>query len=818
MTTFFQDLRFALRVLRKNPGFTIVAVLTLALGIGANSALFSVINGLFLHPPGIPHPHRLVTLRVKYDQLGLMNIVASAPDFAQVRDSKDVFDSAAIVTPADFNYHADEGPQRLLGAQVTWQWFEVFGARPLFGRTFASEEDQPKANHEVVLAYGAWKRWFGGDTDVVGRTVQLNEQPYQIIGVMPAEFRWPSETDLWVPLGLAPEEFAPDNRYNENYFAVARIRAGVTFARAQTFVDVLTERDIQNDPSGKYARNSGWGMFVVPLGDFVFGQIRRPLRVLFGAVALVLLIGCANIAGLLLARATGRVKEFAIRSAMGAERWALIRQTLAESLVLAGAGAAMGLVLAKFGISALLALAPEKLAAGAAIPIDSFVVLFTGVIGILAAVVSGIIPAWQASKIDPNDALKECGATLTAGLSRLYLRSVLVVSELALALVLLVGAGLLLKSLSHLGQVNPGFHPQGVMTAALALPESKYDKPEKQFVFFQTVLERLASAPGVIAAGAGYPLPFSGTDSTASFGIEDRQIVPGDPGPHGAIRFVSSGYFSSLGIPLIKGRYFTDQDRKGTQPVAIVDENLAQQYWPNRDPIGKRLRHNSSDPWSTVVGVVGHIRFSQLAGEEESSEGSQSATKGSYYFPMYQSEAPFGFLIARTPGDEAALADTIREAVHAADANQPVHDLKTMSVRVWSSLGPQRFAVTPLGVFAAMALLLAALGLYGLISFMVAQRTHEIGIRIALGAATVDVLRLVATQGMSLVVAGLSIGVAASVAVGFLMRSLLYGVQPSDPVTYLGVALVLALVAFLACYLPARRATRVDPLVALRYE
>ena len=818
MTIFFQDLRFALRMLRKSPGFTVVAILTLALGIGANTAIFSVINGLFLHPPGVPHPDRLVALRVKYDKLGLMNIVASAPDFAQIRDSKEVFDSAAIMTQADFNYQAGEGPQRLLGAEVTWQWFDVFSAKPLLGRTFVPEDDQPKANHEVVLAYGAWKRWFGGDTGVVGRTVQFNEQPYKIIGVMPAEFSWPSETDIWVPLGLAPGEFASDNRYNENYFAVARIRAEVTFARAQAFVGLLAERDVLNDPSGKYAQNSGWGMFVVPLGDFVFGQIRTPLRILLGAVALVLLIGCANIAGLLLAKATGRAKEFAIRSAMGAQRWELIRQTLAESLVLASAGAAAGLVLAKFGISALLGLAPENLSAGVAIPLDGFVVLFTGLIGILSALVFGIIPAWQASKIDPNEALKETSTAVSSGRARLRLRSALVVSEIALALVLLTGAGLLLKSLSHLGQVNPGFRPQGVITAALALPESKYDKPEKQFVFFQTVLERLATEPGVTAAGAGYPLPFSGSDSAASFGIEDRPAAPGDPGPHGAIRFVSPGYFSSLGIPLLEGRYFTDQDRKGTQPVAIIDENLGRQYWPDQDPVGKRLRRNRSDPWSTIIGVVGHIRFSQLAGEEESSAGSQSSTKGSYYFPMYQTEAPFGFLIVRTPGDAASLGDTIREAVHAADKNQPVHDLKTMNARVWSSLGPQRFAVTLLIVFAALALLLAALGLYGLISFIVVQRTHEIGIRIALGAAPTDVLRLMAIQGMRMVATGLAIGVAAAFAVSFLMRSLLYGVQPGDPVTYLGVALILAAVALLACYLPARRATRVDPLIALRYE
>jgi predicted permease len=818
MNPLLQDLRFASRMLAKSPAFAAVAILTLALGIGANTAIFSVVNGLFLHPPGIPHPERLVALRVKYDKLGLNSISVSANDFAQVRDSKEVFDTAAIVTQSDFNFQSEQGPQRLLGSQVSWQWFDVFSAKPLLGRTFVPEEDQPKANHEVVLAYGAWKRWFAGDTKIVGRTVQLNEQPCKIIGVMRPEFRWPAETDLWIPLGLVPGEFAPENRHNESYFAVARMRPDATLASAQAFLALLTERDVQDDPAGKFAFNSGWGMFLVPLNDFVFGQIRTPLRILLVAVALVLLIGCANIAGLLLAKATGRAREFAIRSALGAQRSALIRQTLAESLLLAGAGSALGLIFSRLGINALLTLAPQDLTAGLAIPIDIFVVLFTALLGILAALVFGIIPALQASKTAPNEALKESGAALTSGHRRLRLRTVLVVAELALALVLLAGAGLLLKSLSHLGQVNPGFQPQGVMTAALALPESKYDKPEKQFVFFQTVLQRLASAPGVTAAGAGSSLPFSGNDNTASFGIEDRPAAPGDPGPHGANRVVSPGYFSSLGIPLLKGRYFSDADRKGAQPVAIVDENLAEQYWPDQDPIGKRLRRNSSDPWCTIVGVVGHIRFSQLAGEEQSSGSSQSATKGSYYFPMYQSEAPFGYLIARSPGDPTSLAPYIEEAVQAADKNQPVHDLKPLTTRVLSSLGPQRFAVTMLALFAAMALLLAALGLYGLISFVVAQRTHEIGIRMALGAAPADVLLLIAGQAMRMVGAGLTIGVATAFAVSFLMRSLLYGVQPGDPLTYLGVALVLAAVALLACYLPARRATRVDPLVALRYE
>ena len=680
------------------------------------------------------------------------------------------------------------------------------------------EEDQPNANHEVVLAHGAWMRWFGGDPNIVGRSVQFNQQSYKIIGVMPASFDWPNETDLWAPLGLAPGEFLVGNRYNESYFAVARIRSDVTLARAQTLAAMLTQQDIQNDPNGKFGQSAGWGMFVVPLSEFVFGQVRTPLRILLFAVGFVLLIACANIAGLFLAKATGRAKEFAIRAAMGAQRWALIRQTLAESVVLAAAGVVLGLVFAQFGISGLLALAPEHLVEPGSVPIDRFVVLFTAGIGIVAALLFGIVPAWHASNVDPNEALKEGSAATTGSRTRMRLRSALVASEIALALVLLAGAGLLLKTLANLGQIDPGFRPHGVMTAALALPPMTYDKPEKQIAFFQAVLDRLKNAPGVTAAGAGYPLPFSNTDGSASFRIEDRPEVPGDPGPHGDIRSVTPGYFAALGIPILKGRYFTDEDRKGTQPVAIIDENLARLYWPDQDPIGKHLQQNSTDPWSTIVGVVGHIRFNSLAGDETSGQDARSSTKGSYYFPIAQSQATAAFVIARTPGDPGNLSAAIQEAVHGVDSNQPVHDFRTMDTRVRSSLGPQRFAVTLLGVFAGMALLLAAVGLYALISFSVAQRTRELGIRIALGAGSSDVLRLVVGQGMRMVGVGLAIGLTAALTLNYLMRSLLYGVHAGDPLTYLGVAAGLAVVALLACYLPARRAMRVDPIVALHYE
>src|SRR5690348_176849 len=818
MGTILQDLRFGLRMLVKSPGFTIIAVLTLALGIGANTAIFSVVNALFLHPPGVAHPEQIVVERVRYAKLGLNNIVVSAPDFAQVRDSKQFFSSAALENSMDFNYTAGEWPERLQGAQVSWQWFEVFGAKPVAGRVFTPEEDQPNANHEVVLAYGAWQRWFGGDRNAIGRRIQLNEQPYRIIGVMGPDFHWPNpQIDLWSPLGLAPGEFSADNTFNESYLVAARLQPGVSFAQASAYMNVLSHRVI-DDPRSSYAKDSQWSMFLMPLTDFVFGDLRAPILILVGAVAFVLLIACANIAGLLLAKAAGRSKELAVRAALGASRSRIISQTLGENAVLGIIGILAGLFVARAGTSALLFAAPQDLATGLTFPLDGYVLLFTAVIGIFAVLIFGIVPAWHMSRTDPYNAMRESGRSATGSRGRRQFRSLLVSGELALGLILLAGTGLLLKSLARIGEVNPGFQPRGVMTAALTLPQTQYNTPEKQIAFFRDVVDRLSHASGVTAAGAGFPLPFAGGNASASFRIEGRPVPPGDPGPHGDIRYVTPGYFTALGIRLLKGRLLTDEDRKGSEAVAIIDENLAREYWPNQDPIGKRLQRNSRDPRSTIIGVVGHIRFNQLAGEESSSEGSQAATKGVYYFPIYQTEAPFGFLIAKSAGNPEALGGVIRQAVRDSDANQPISDMKTMDARIAESLGPQRFAANLLAVFAGLAILLAAVGLYGLISYSVAQRTNEIGIRMALGARRSDVLRLILLQGARLALAGTTAGIVAGLALTRAMRSVLYGVSAADPLSFIGAALLLTIVALVACYIPARRAMRVDPMVALRYE
>ena len=817
MGSLMQDLRYTLRMLAKNPGFTVIAVLTLALGIGANTAIFSVVNGLLLHPVGVSHPEQLVALRVRYEKLNLNSILISAPDFDLLRENKKVFASAALEDPMDFNYAAGTWPQRLRGAKVSSQWFQVFGAKPLLGRVFTPEEDQPHADQEVVLAYHTWKNLFGSDNSIVGRSVQFNRQPYTVVGVMPPDFQWPEQTDLWSPLALPAGDFAIDNIFNEAHFAVARMQPGVSPAQAEAYMNVLTQR-VVNDGRSQYPKNSGWGMFSVPFAQFIYGDVRTPLLILLGAVGFVLLIACANVAGLLLARASGRAREFAVRTALGASSWRLARQTLSESIVLAVMGMIAGLAVAFGAISALPFLASGNLSGRIVIPIDTRVLLFTAALAGLSAIVFGAAPAWQISRTDPQQHLSEGRGAGSASRAHHRFRDVLVIGQLALALVLLAGAGIFLKSFAKIQNVNVGFQPHGLMTAGIGLPDHPYDSPAKQIQFVRDVLNRLSSSPGVVTAAAGVPLPFSGFGGSASFRIEGRATLPGDPGPHGDVRQVSPNYFETMGISLVRGRTFTPDDSQGAQAVAMIDENLARLYWPNEDAIGKHLKNNEKDPWATIVGVVVPIRHSQVVGEEASSEGTEGAGKGVYYFPIYQTLAPNFFLVARVAGNPSLSAETIRQAVRSVDSAQPISELMTMDERISLSMGPRRSAVALLTVFAGMALALAAIGLFGLVRFNVTQRIQEIGIRMALGAQPRDILKMVMVQSGRLIAAGVVAGIAFALILTRMMESLLYGVSSADPATFAGMSVFLAAVAFLACYIPARRAMRVDPMIALRYE
>ena len=813
--TLAHDFRSAFRTLRKSPGFTCAAVLFLALGIGANTAIFSLLNSLFLRPPGVARPDEVVAPRVTYKKLNLIGISMSAPDFADVRASTDVFSSAAMALPVAYNYTGPASPERLLGAQVTSQWFEVFEAKPVLGRTFRPEDDQPGANHVVVLSFQAWRQLFGGDRGVLGRVLELDRKPYRVVGVAAEDFVWPQQATIWTPLGLAADAFGPNNRFNESYFAVARLRNGVSINAAQNFMQLLTRRANDSNPGNAgFARRAEWSMGIVPFVQITNGNVQTPMLILMGAVAFVLLIACSNIAGLMLARAAGRSRELAIRISLGATRADLVRQAFAESLLLSLAGTALGLLAVSAILKLLVSIAPAQFVAGLVVKIDPFVLLFAIGAGLAAALLFGLAPAYQMSRQGMrHEQLKEGGRSNTEGSARQRLRAALVVSQVALALVLLFGAGLFLRSLARLRTVDTGFQPHGVMTASVILPDAQYHEVDQQSAFYRALLANLERQPGVESAAVAAPLPFSQTDGSASFSIEGRSAPPGDPGPHGDIRVVSAAYYKAMGIRLVAGRYFNDADRKESNPVAIVDEKLARQYWPNENPVGKRMRNGGDEtPWATIVGIVASVKHSDLA---------SSSQKGAYYYPVFQLAGgglTNPFIVVRGSGGPAALGASIRQAVQSVDPTLAVFDLKSMDQRIALSLGPKQFAVSMLSTFAGMALLLAALGLYSVISYNVAQRTREIGLRAALGARPQQIIGMVVGQGFRLVLIGTVAGSIAAALLARVVSSQLFHVSTFDPATFLLTTATLAAVALVAAFLPAWRAARVDPMTALRDE
>ena len=812
MDTLLQDLRYAFRLLRKSPGFAIVAILTLAIGIGANTAVFSVMNAVLLNPSGVPHPQNVVAVRARYAVGDLKNINLSPTDFGDVTSGKEIFTSAALLRGADFNYGGNgTTPERLTGAKVTWQWFDVFWARPLMGRVFRPEEDQPGAEHEVILSYRTWQRRFGGDPAILGRSLQLNQESYQVVGVMGPDFNWPNRAELWVPMGLAPGKyFDPQNRYNEYLFCAARLRQGVTLDQANVFLQRKAAESIASEGNNSYGQASGWGMFAMPLVEFVSGKLSTPLLVLLAAVGMVLLIACANIAGLQLARASGRQRETSIQIALGARSGRLVQQALVESLLLAVAGVALGLVVAQATIPLLLRLAPQSLMQNVQVYVGWPVLMFMTALGVICAVLCGAAPAWQMTHGSWAQALKEGGRSETASRARQRLRSSLVVGEIALAMVLLVGAGLLLRSMERLQRVETGFDSNGVMSALMSLPPTVYKTDEQQAAFVAAAEEQLKNIPGISSAALVDALPFTDNGGSASFSIEGRVQAPNDPGPHGNIREISSDYFKVLRIPLIRGRVFTPADRLNTEKVVVIDQTLAHQYWGDEDPIGKRINFGDKSPWMTIVGLVQHAKSSSL--ESDTNEGF-------YFLPLAQSPDRSMAVMVRSAGPSAeSLAGPIQSAIRSVDPAQPLYDFKKMSDRVDESLTGRRFLVILLSIFAGVALLLAALGLYGVISYMVRLRTRELGIRMALGAQPSDVLRLVLGNGARLAVIGLALGVAVTFGLGRTVSSLLYQVTVFNPVTLFLTAFVLAFTVLFASYLPARRAAKVDPVVALRYE
>ncbi len=810
MQSITQNIRYALRQLRRSPAFTLTAVLTLAIGIGANVAVFSVMNAVLLNPSGIPNPERVVALRARYQIGNLSNISMSAPDFSDAVDTQ-LLSTAAVMRRGNINYAPQNGdPEVLMNAQVSSPFFDVFSARPLMGRVFRPEEDVPGADKEVVLSYSTWRKKFGADPFIVGKKLTLNRQFYEVVGVMGPAFGWPNEAQVWTPLGFPPQRFHDNKyRYNENLFALGRLKPGVTLPQLNGALAQKAQQQGISEGKDSFAKASGWGMFSMPLVEFVAGDLRKPLSVLLGAVAVVLLIVCANIAGLQLARASERQRETSIRIALGAQRGRLLQHSFIESAILSLAGLVLGLLCAKFAIPLLLLLAPDNLVRNIGVTINVPVLLYVCAAGVLCAVLCGVAPAWQLTRVRWFQSLQESGRSNLGSHTGQRLRSSLVVCEIAMAMLLLVAAGLLVRSLKEVERVEAGFDPQGTMSASLVLPEETYKTPEQQEAFITAAEEQVKSAPGVATAALADALPFSGDGGSASFSIVGRPTGPNDPGPHGNVRQITPDYFSTMRIPIVRGRGFNSIDRAKTEQVAVIDETLARQYWPNEDPIGQHINVGDKSSPIAIVGLVKHAKVSALDSDQE---------EGFYYLPLAQAPSKKLQVVARAKSDPATLITPMQSAIKQVDSNQAVYGFKSMEQRVDESLVSRRFLVILLSVFAGLALLLAAIGLYGVISYGVRMKVRELGIRMALGAKRSDVLKLVIGQGMGMAATGLLLGLIATLIAGRVLASLLYRTSLYHPATLLSTGLVLALTVLLASYLPARRASNLDPVRTLRQD
>jgi putative ABC transport system permease protein len=804
METLLRDVRYGVRMLLRNRAFTVVSVIALALGIGANVAIFSVINGVLLRPLPYKDPERLMMIReTKLPQFPEFSVASG--NFIDWKKQQTVFERLVALKGVSFNLIGIGEPERLRGTSVSEGFLAMFGVQPQLGRDFLAEEYQSGHSNVAILSYGLWQRRFGGDTKILNQTITLDGQSYTVIGVMPAEFQLEGrESDLWTPV-VFTEQHA-QNHGGHSFGAIGQLRPGVTVAQARAEMSAIAGR-----LAAQYPNDVGWDVKLIPLQEFLVRSIKPALLVLMVAVAFVLLIACVNVANLLLARAAGRQKEIATRTALGAGRWRIIRQLLTESLLLSLLGGLSGLVLAKWGMELLLRLAPAGLPRMGNVSLDGRALVFTATITLLTGVIFGLVPALQASKPNLNETMKDAGRGSTEGGRRQLIRSLLVVLEVASALVLLVGAGLMIKSFWRLQQVDPGFNPENTLTMSVQLPQGKYPEEPQQVLFFQQLIERAGAIPGVQVAAAGQLIPLSGNDMVLAFEIDGRAPLP--PGASQSTNYysISADYFKAMGIPLRRGRGFTERDTKDSPRVAVINETMAQKMFPGEEPLGKRITFDSREDkpeWFEIVGIVGDVK----------QYGLDQATTMQTYEPYTQQTFSYMTLVVRAPGDPTNLTAAIRNEILKLDKDQPAGNIKTLNEYFSTSIAQQRFSMALLGVFAAVALVLAAVGIYGVLSYAVTQRTHEIGIRMALGAGQRHVLRLVVGQGMVLTVIGVAGGLVAAFALTRLMASLLFGVTATDAATYASVASTLFAVALLACYIPARRATKVDPLVALRYE
>jgi putative ABC transport system permease protein len=821
------EIRVALRGLLKSPGFTVIAVATLALAIGANSAVFSLINALLVRPLPYHEPAKLVLLWEQFKTQGLERIPVSAPEYL---DYEKEFQSCGQIAAFDyttFNLAGGNVPERISGAAVSPALFPMLGIDPIAGRTFAREEQGEGHDDVIVISERLWNRRFNSDPYLIGKTLVLNGRSYTVIGVMPKSFEFPiplfnvqggqfaERVDIWKPVAFTPAELKA--RYSRSYGIIARLRPDVSPTRAQAELETIIANWIRLHPDN-YASGGGFGAKIYPLHEQVVGSMRTGLVILLGAVAFVLLIACANLATMLLARASARERELAIRVALGAGPWRLLRQMLTESVILGIGGGVAGVVLSVWGLELLKRIGTRTIPRLTEVNLDLTVLAVTGIVAVGTGILFGLIPALASAKPELTEALKEGGRGSTTGTHRNRIRNMLVVAEIALALVLLVGAGLLMKGFVRLQNVDPGFNPDKVLTMEMALPNVKYPSGsspsylggESTANFFQEGNRRIAQLPGVEFSAATVILPLSGSNSDSSFAIEGREMRPNEPGPDEEVRTITPDYFRVLQTPLMAGRFFNESDTASSTPVAIVNQALARKYWPNENAVGKRITFGdpTKDPkWITIVGIVGNIHHRALDVDSQPE----------YYTPHTQLPVRAMILAVRSTQDPRSLTSAIRREILSLDPDQPIANVRTLEAVVADSVAPRRLSVVLLGVFAGIALLLAAVGTYGVISYLVVQRTHEIGVRMALGAQRRDVLALVVGHALKLVGIGTLLGLVLALFSTRTLSTLLYSVGAFDVTTFVLVTLVLAAIALLASYIPALRATRADPMIALSH-
>ncbi|HSB12437.1 MAG TPA: ABC transporter permease [Blastocatellia bacterium] len=807
METFLQDLRYGARMLRRSPGFTSVAIIALALGIGGNSAIFSVVNAVLLRPLPYAEPDRIMRVFASAPERGLNQTSLSIQLVTAIGEQNQVFEQAGAYTGDSANLTGIDEPLQLAVARVSSGVLDVLRVNPVSGRNFVLEEDKAGGPHVVILSHNLWQRQFGGAPDVVGRAITLDSLSYTVVGIMPAGFNFPGgQIDAWIPRVFEPSFLNRDavERGAGYLSVVARLKPGITRQQAQADVE-----SIAANRSSSVQLDLAFGLLAVPLPEVVTQGVRPTLYILLGAVGFVLLIACANVANLLLAKAAGRQKEIAVRAALGASRARLIRQFLTESVLLALMAGALGVALASWGVDLLVSAATGNIPRAAEISVDARVLGFTLLIAVVTGVAFGLAPALQASKADLNEALKDTARGSGGGSRRARIRSLLVVTEVALAVILLIGAGLLIRSFVRLQSVDAGFNPAHLLVANINLPASRYAQPTQRAAFYRRLNEELGSLPGVISAGATQALPLSGADARTPIAIDGRAVPPLPERPIVSVGIVSPDYFRTLGIPLLEGRFFAEQDNETGPVTVIINQSFARKFFADEDPIGKRILLGGVQTQAReIVGVVGDVR----------QRGLDSSPAEGFYISSYQRPQLAMAVVVRTEGPPLALSNAVRSRVIAIDKDQPVASVQTMEDVVSSSISNQRFTLLLLGLFAGVALVLAAIGIYSVMAYVVTQRTGEIGLRMALGAQGRDVLALVVGQGMTTALIGVAVGLAGAYALTRVMTSLLFSVTATDPITFVATPIILIGVALAACLVPARRAVKVDPMVALRYE